>query len=332
MGNSNSEIAEVVSIIIWPCYFIGPCLHCCFKFCIQRARNKKTDIRTKYEVNNNTIDIQPSTLNDAEKGIAHMSPAEIKSEFKKEISILRIYSAYFHVGLVAMILYLILTNTLSNSDTNSALNIFCYVSMPFSLLLIYLEAFYSYEYSYVCDLAQEISMLAYLKQLIDTQPSITMKIVCSHTTESESGTNTVVDYRQSEHFAFVRWLDTSLDPETLPLDKTKVIHMKLLKDIRLGDTYTQEAFEKQKLELIKYGKLNYPRSSVEFFRIDDIQNFKKSLALSWNPKSVKAWMKKRRYFILSSLVGCTWFYRFAFNRSTQKSAFRLQKQVYVCRT
>ena len=253
------------------------------------------------------------------------------------------------MGLVAMILYLILANTLGNSDTNSAiraLNIFCYVSMPFSLLLIYLEAFFSYEYSYICNLAQEISMLAYLKKLIGTQPSITMKVVCWHneqriryrTVNNSNGTSysvpeyytvRVVDYVQSKYFAFARWLDTSLDLDTLPLDKTKVTRIKLLKVITFGDANTQAAFEKQKMDFIREAKLRYPLSNVDFERLDDIQNFKSRIASYWDTQIVKSWMKKRRYFILSSLVGCTWFYRFAFNRSTQKSAFRFQKQVYI---
>ena len=351
MGNGNSDTTKIVCLsIIVPSYYLVPIIHYCFKYCcIQCAYDKNINIRTKYEVRNEKMTSEPITTKNAENGRAHMSPAEIKSEFKKELSLLRIYSAYFHVGLVAMILYLILANTLGNSDTNSAiraLNIFCYVSMPFSLLLIYLEAFFSYEFSYICNLAQEFSILAYLKQLIGTSPSITMKVVCWHNeqrmkqtvfinadgipmTMNEYYNARVVDYVKSKYFVFARWLDTSLDPETLPWDKNKIIRIKLLKDIKFGDAYTQEAFEKQKMELIREAKLKYPLSKVDFERLDDIQNFTTSVASSWNPKSVKTWMKKRRYFILSSLVGCTWFYRFAFNRSTQKSAFRLQKQIYL---
>ena len=145
-------------------------------------------------------------------------------------------------------------------------------------------------------------------------------------TRQETYVERVIDYTSSEAFDFKRWEDKSLNPDTLPLNKTKVTRIKLNKIIIMGDHETRDKLDEQKREMIAKAKRLYPLSTVDFEQIDDIMGFKSRVASYLN--GVEWWMKMR-YYLCVSFCGFTWAYRRFFNKSTQKSAFDIQKTVYI---
>jgi hypothetical protein len=116
----------------------------------------------------------------------------------------------------------------------------------------------------------------------------------------------VIDCTRDEVFNFKRWQDNSLNPETLPLDQTKVTRIKLRKFIRMGDGETRDKLEEQKREMISSAKRMFQRSQVDFEQVDDILGFKSRVASYLN--GTPWWMKTRYYLCMSMCVvspGCT---------------------------
>jgi hypothetical protein len=108
----------------------------------------------------------------------------------------------------------------------------------------------------------------------------------------------------------------------------------LSKKIKFGDEATENEYNKQwadfKAEAMANKESKFPGSSIFFDRIESIEGFKSSFFTFLDPDSwtVRPRWLKRRYFLLASLFGLTWFYRLAFKRSTQKTAFRITKKIF----
>ncbi len=146
------------------------------------------------------------------------------------------------------------------------------------------------------------------------------------TTRQEPYTERVIDFTRDEPFNFNRWQDDSRNPDTLPLDQTKVTRIKLRRFIRMGDGETREKLEEQKREMISSAKRMFPRSQVDFEQVDEILGFKSRVASYLNGTP---WWMKTRYYLCMSMCCLTWVYRWMFNRSTQKSAFDIEKSVFI---
>ena len=281
---SHNDLGKNISLpLTIPVYYFGPLLH----YGIKKFFNN-VKYSPKYLASNS-----PNNNNSGE----HMSPSQINSEFRRDLSAMRTYSMDYHVCMILMIVYLILANTLSSSSQScpvDILNIFCYACMPFSMLMIYLEIFLSYEFRYLWNLSHEKPILEFLRMLIKTQPSITMRTTCWHyesrqrvvnqtvnnttTTYIETCQVKVIDKVTSKLFSFKRWSDTSAEPNTLPLDKSKVTRIKVIKVVLFGNNETKNEFNRQRDEMIHEGKLRYPGRFVDFEREDDIAGFKSRLA------------------------------------------------------
>jgi hypothetical protein len=310
----------VCASIIFSFFLITPLVHSVI-YCSTR---KKSKALTNPDETNGHIE-------------KHMSEAEIENEFKGDNSFyyLRIYSVHSHIGIVAMIgLYLFINHAMTL--VKDILGIYSYV-LPFAAFsAIFIEIYYSFELrelgSWVANSTQ------YLNDLIKTPPKIFMKCEVYHS-ERRSGFNNDYDIRVTDlvikrEFKFSRWQDTSPSPQSLPLSNKKpYIRVRLSKKIKFGDEDTQSEYNKQWTEfkaeaMIKANR--FPGSSAFFHSIDSFDGFKQSFFTFLNPNSLTArprWLK-RRYFLLASLFGLTWFYRLAFKKSTQKTAFRITKTIY----
>jgi len=176
----------------------------------------------------------------------------------------------------------------------------------------------------------------YLNDLIKTPPKITLKFEVYHMEGGgQNGPNKVTDLVIEKPFIFSRWKDTTPDPQSLPLsNKIQYIRMKLIKNINFGDEATQNEFNRQWAELKAEGMAEaarFPRSKHSLCLVDSIDGFKPlivSFLDSDNSLAVRPRWMKRRYYLLASLFGFTWFYRLAYNRCTQKTACRITKTVF----
>jgi hypothetical protein len=312
---------------IMACVKIMPFIHYLFAKCI--ASNKE---------------VLPEDL--VERG-GHMSEDEIEAIFSNDISLWRFFSMYSHLSIIftSPFLNLLLNNNICIGSYDSySLEIFCYVVLPIDVLIILIEIVMSNERKYLENLSREGSLFEYLKQLIKTKPSISMSVECYHyethiesytTTDSEGNTETnyrtvtvrVHDHTYHEEFRFAYWEDVSLNPETLPLEKFQITRIILTKSITFGDSSTASQYERQVNSMLETAKREYPGSHHSYSRIDNIPGFKTRLASYWDAYAVKWWMNSG-FFLFFSLIGLTWPYRLAFNKSTQKSAFNVSKKVF----
>ena len=138
-------------------------------------------------------------------------------------------------------------------------------------------------------------------------------------------------------FIFSRWHDATPDPQFLPLkNKNPSVRVKLSQNIKFGDVDTQNEYKRQSAEFEAAGKARarreFPESEQSFSRVDTIDGFKPltfTFLDSDNSLAVRPRWMKRRYYLLASIIGLTWFYRLAFKRSTQKTACRITKTIYL---
>jgi hypothetical protein len=276
----------------------------------------------------------------------HMSEAEIEHEFNssKCCSCLRIFSVYSHIGIVAVLgLHLFIHDGSIDfwNYTNTYLLIidfFCINSWVFFAIIIILEILCSYELRELKKTWIE-NFTQYLNDLVRTPPKIFMKCEIYHyvgTGGINGDTRKVIDLVFERQFKFSRWLDTSPSPQSLPLWNNKQkIRVRLSKKIKFGDEATENEYNKQwadfKAEAMANKESKFPGSSIFFDRIESIEGFKSSFFTFLDPDSwtVRPRWFKRRYFLLASLFGLTWFYRLAFKRSTQKTAFRITKTIFL---
>jgi hypothetical protein len=115
--------------------------------------------------------------------------------------------------------------------------------------------------------------------------------------------------------------------------------MKLNQNIKFGDEDTQNEYKRQAAEFKEEGmaraRTEFPIhifSQHSLSRVDTIDGLKSPIFTfldSDNSLAVRPRWMKRRYFLLGSLFGFTWFYRLAYKRCTQKTACRITKTVYL---
>jgi len=110
--------------------------------------------------------------------------------------------------------------------------------------------------------------------------------------------------------------------------------MRLIKKIKFGDEATQNEFNRQwarfKAEGMD-GAARFPRSKHSLRLVDSIDGFTPKIFTFFDSDSSAVrprWMTEG-YSFLASLLGLRWFYRLAYNRSTQKTACRITKTVYL---
>ena len=116
----------------------------------------------------------------------------------------------------------------------------------------------------------------------------------------------------------------------------------MLTKIKFGDEETKNEYNRQSVEFMAEGmaraRIEFPESfsrsgnSKSLFRVDSIDGFKPrifSFLDSDNSLAVRSRWMKRRYYLLASMLGLRWFYRLAFERSTQKTACRITKTIYL---
>ena len=83
--------------------------------------------------------------------------------------------------------------------------------------------------------------------------------------------------------------------------------------------------------MLEKARREYPSSSYNYTRTDEIPGFQSRMACFWDAYAVKWWMSTEIYLLLS-IIGLTWFYRLAFNKSTAKTFFHVGKEVFYLNT
>ena len=340
------DVAKFLMSITLFFHFLAPLVHWLIRFI--RAKCAESEHTKKY------ASMSEAAETDTLEKLNKEETTKIDLDFEKETpkitptadeilkSLPTLYSIYFHIDMVIMIIYLIVANTTVSgfNDIVFSLNLVCYISMPISVGVIFLEARISRELKYLRRMKDEHSILVLVKNLIQARPVVAMKVTCWHeTTKAKvvSDSNSVgiettvtrfIDHTDLKVFYFARCQDVSIDPDTITLDKGKLTRVRLHKHIKFGDKRTADEYNRQMNEMMSSAKENYPNSKVSFERTDSIENFVSTIASYWDTPVVKYWMTER-YYILASVFGCTWFYRIAFNKATPKLNFTIEKEIFL---
>lgn len=236
----------------------------------------------QYETNISSIDIENQYA---------VSDEESKAIFKTEKSFTRVFSMRCSFWSYTWIIFLVAVSEVEDEPTYMfILKVFGYIHLPIFILFLWVEMFFSWEYKYLKHKLEEKTCKAYIQDLIETQPEVTLSVVAyQYETRTRTITSTgpdgqtryetqtyqekVIDHIESEVFPFSRWEDLSPSPNTLQLDAGKVTRVKLLKHITLGDIQTEEEFNRLRYEMETKVKMLFPCSIIEFRRNDDIPGY-----------------------------------------------------------
>lgn len=136
-----------------------------------------------------------------------------------------------------------------------------YVLIGISYLYILLQSFWSNEKEYIQDNVEEEHVHEYFTKIFRQKPNISVSITCYHLQTSsrtvnytdpqgnpqsrlETYTETVVTYSDSDKFAFNSWRDVS-DRQKLPSIGSKILRIKVIKDINFADDESSAAFNRK---------------------------------------------------------------------------------------
>lgn len=323
----------IVSIIFT--HYIFPLIHyCCIGACYKRTHRSE-----QYQSNVAAIDVDSQYA---------VSDEESKAIFKTERSISRVFSMHCTFWAYAWIIFLAASTAMVWEDEEPTLmfvlKTFGYVQLPLFILFLWTETFFSWEYQYLEYKLEEKTCKAYIQELIEQQPAVTLSVVAYHyetrtrritTTgpdgqtryETETYKEKVIDHTEVELFPFSRWEDLSPSPDTLNLAAGKVTRVKLLKQIILGDYQTEIEFNRLRSEMERKVRMMFPCSVLEFGRHDGISGYVPRLCAYWETDADRWWMNKWLFITLSLLL-LTWAYRIAYTFATQSTCFRVVKQIY----
>lgn len=328
------EVWFVILFIIFT-HYIFPLIHyCCIGACCKRTRRSE-----QYHTNVASIDVDSQYA---------VSEEESRAIFKTEKSISRVLSMHFTFWTYAWIIFLAAMVAVVWEDEEPTymfvLKIFGYIHLPLFILFLWIETFLSWEYQYLNFMLEEKTCKAYIQELIEQQPVVTLSVVAYHyetrtrtvqTTgpdgqtryETETYQEKVIDHTEVEQFPFSRWQDLSPSPDTLNLNAGKVTRVRLLKQIILGDNQTETEFSRLRSEMEEKVRMMFPCSILEFGRHDGISGYVSRLCAYWETDTERWWTNKWLYITMSVLL-LTWVYRIAFTFATQSTCFRLVKTIY----
>ena len=215
-----------------------------------------------------------------------------------------------------------------------------YALIGISYLYILLQSFWSNEKEYIQDNFEEEHVHEYFTNIFRQKPSISVSITCYHfetrsrtvnytdpqgnpQSRLETYTETVITYRGSNKFSFNSWRDVS-DRQKLPSIGSKILRIKVIKDINFADEESSAAFNRFKEDYLNGNRYRdaYMDHSVEH----DIPGFKERL-MGCNRKP-PCWMNLPCFF-LAHLLFLGWPYRWLLKGKTDKTEFVVKKEVSI---
>ena len=328
------------SIIAFAIFYFGPIIHFLINYYKSRMKEKISIVDERIHQSEIFKEPNDKSLADAPKENATKLTINKTgdSDLGSPLSLLRLYSIYSHIGLITSTIYLIVVFTTVKyfNDTIEGLNILCYVSITLWILLIFFDVIYSWELRYIRNIKDERSVLELLMEYIRMKPIVAMKVTCWHTKTTVAindgisiRVDKVIDYEYVKYFEFQKWVDISMDPYCIEVDTNKLTRLNLFFSVKFGDEKTQNKYNLEADEFLSEIKLKHPNVNATLTRVDTIvDNFEYKLALFWDPMLIKKWMKANYYYVFS-LIGLTWIYRIFFKRSTYKTTFEIQKEIFI---
>lgn len=333
--------AEVLSICIIGLFLqlIVPFIH----GCIQKSRRSE-----KYRQRKSRTRAIFSADVALERGFVTHDGQDDEDIFSSDVSFCRLLSLHSYLWMFVWIPTLVIgILRISTNPDDTALALVCCssIGLGLGLLVVLSESCCSWESQYIEGMLGDTSCISYLNSLRKVKPSIMFTIECyhyekryrtvmSHDQDGKSSSTTesyqvkVVDRVDTEAFHFDRWEDISMSPEKLTFDPRKITRVRIVKMIRFGDKITADRFKQQKQYFYNHIASKGNWEHMDMTEKEEVVGYMPRIACYWNGENESCWMNTTCYWIFT-LICCTWFYRLAFNKATQKTSYKLQKLVFT---
>ena len=224
-----------------------------------------------------------------------------------------------------------------------ALNILGGVMIGICAIFLLFEMCFSNESKYIANiLPSETSLNSYVTRLRETRPVIFHRIECYHwetrtrvvtytdaqgnlQTRTETYQERVVTHTDCENFPFVYFKD--LSPPTIDgISSNKLTRLQMFKEVRFGDSETLDAYDRMQTRLEDANRnLDTHMDSWMDFEVD---GFIERLS-AYSHSSQKSWWMNSSCYYISSLLCCTWPFRWLYKACTSKAKYTLTKKVYL---
>ena len=215
-----------------------------------------------------------------------------------------------------------------------------YALIGISYLYVLLQSFWSNEKEYIQDNFEQEHVDEYFTNIFRQKPNISVSITCYHLetrtrtvnytdahgnsqSRLETYTETVVTYSGSNKFEFNSWRDVS-DRQKLPSIGSKILRIKVMKDINFADEESSAAFNRFKEDYLNGNR--YRDACMDHSVEQDIPGFKERL-MGCNGKR-PCWMNLPCFF-LAHLLLLGWPYRWLLKGKTDKAEFVVKKEVSI---
>ena len=267
---------------------------------------------------------------------------------KGKVQFLRIFSLYAYIVFWINLLYVILHSTtrIFGGSVFLILFVISVIVSVLAYLFVLRESISSSERKYIKNLSTNLFAVVHIEAILATQPSILFRAECYHYEEREiifihtgrhGHKHTSVEKFQEkvvsniivEAVNFECWKDTSASQLVPIKDKVRTItKIKMTLSVEPGDEETATAiFEQYSAFQNNHRHLDV---FVDFSIKKDVRGFKKRLA-AYTDYRGKPWWVSSALFMVATLLGFSWPYRWAFKSITCKAEFPVSKLVYIRR-
>ena len=223
------------------------------------------------------------------------------------------------------------------------LNILGGVTIGICAIFLLFEMCFSNESKYFANfLPSETPLNSYVTRLRETRPMMFHRIECFHwetttrlvtytdaqgnlQTRTETYEERVVTHTDCENFPYAYFKD--LSPPTIEgISSNKLTRLQMFMDVKLGDSETIDAYNRMQTRLEDANR-NLDTDMISWMEIE-VDGFIERLS-AYSHSNEKSWWMNSPCYYISSLLCCTWPFRWLYRKCTSKATYTLSKEVYL---
>ena len=271
-----------------------------------------------------------------------------KRSFYRNASLCRLISMDMFFSFYLWLIYFVGCDVSQCTKYGSVFEIlrtFAIVMIGLSPVIVLLESAFSHELDYLKNIMEDETAWDYIQRMHEVPPRINMVVECYHyetrtrvvyytdangnqRSRTETYTEKVVTYVDTDLFSFGSWLDVS-KKEMPALSTEALTRVKIDPSILFGDQETAEDYERQVAEMLERNR--HRDVYTDYSSSKEIPGLKKRIS-AYVDLRVKPFWIRPLFFWIATLLLMTWPYRWLFRAKTAKTYYTLKKKMYKSAT
>ena len=267
-----------------------------------------------------------------------------KRSFYRNASLCRLISMDMFFSFYLWLIYFVgcdVSQCTKYGSVFEILRIFAIVMLCLSPVIVLLESAFSRELDYLKNVMADETAWDYIQRMHKVPPRINMVVECYHNetrtrvvhytdangnqqSRTETYTEKVVTYVDTDLFSFGSWLDVS-KREMPALSAVALTRVKIDPSILFGDQETADDYERQVTEMLERNR--HRDVYTDYSSSKEIPELKKRISAYVDLKVKPFWIRPLFFWIATFLL-MTWPYRWLFRAKTAKTYYTLKKKMY----